>query len=453
MDPFEAHLKKKSYQGKIESKVWRHRATLRDILDVMDEINEADISPKQKLALHQKIINFGQVLSLQIYLGQREVPESDDNETIKEFNLRMQHNAYDKYHSDKYSGEPKHGNGYFDENGKFVYVHHYTSGVDENVDEDMDIVTGGGSFKNPRWHPIPLKETPVTPVPIHEGDSIEPKPITNNGDGVVPPIPGDKDSNGGVVPPVSEVVNNDEVNNPTTTETKEKSGSKKRRIAPVVLPPLVAGALALGLKECQPSDTLINDPHQDTTEHVIPVTPQFNETESNYLEYTVEKGKAMLNNQGVQNYDAVYDNFVENIDKVPNELKEIIAKYNMGTAKDNNLGIDINEHPQITATTLILMAESYPNIAPVIHNQLQNPGAEISKAQISAIVGRCQLAKQAQIMHCGADDVNQISDIDYGLYGADKETGPSVKFETKKESKDYTKLVTDVFDYGSIDKY
>ena len=44
-----------------------------------------------------------------------------------------------------------------------------------------------------------------------------------------------------------------------------------------------------------------------------------------------------------------------------------------------------------------------------------------------------------------------ISTIDYGLYGADKDTSPSVKFETYLKANDYTKLVEDVFDYSGIE--
>ena len=43
-----------------------------------------------------------------------------------------------------------------------------------------------------------------------------------------------------------------------------------------------------------------------------------------------------------------------------------------------------------------------------------------------------------------------ISTIDYGLYGADKDTSPSVKFETYLKANDYTNLVEDVFDYSGI---
>ena len=455
---------KKSAQGQIESSVWRKNATLRNILDAMDKVNMSeDYSPKQKSALMQRIIDFGQQLSLDIYLGKREVPETDDNETIKEFNLRMQHNAYDKYHHDKYYGEPMHGNGYFDEKGKFVYVHHYTSGVDESVDNDTDIVSGGGSCKNPRWRPIPLREETVTPipVPVHD-DVVGPTNVVNNGDSIVPPIP--VVDNGkvvdGVVTPTdnNNIVNNNDqhVVPPTTnegtgdlSEATKSDDKKKRRWGAFLIPPVIVAATALGVKDCNPAPVVGPvEPQQDTTEHVVTV---LSEAESNYLAYTTEKGKAMLNKQGIANYEEAYDNFVSNIDKIPEGLKELILQYNMGTAKDAKYGVDLKDNSQIAATTLILMAESYPNLASVIHEQIQNPGAEISDMQLKTMDIRCQWAKSAQVKHGGNSEGNQISTIDYGLYGADKDTGSSVKFESYKKANDYTHLVEDVFDYSGLE--
>lgn len=87
-----------------------------------------------------------------------------------------------------------------------------------------------------------------------------------------------------------------------------------------------------------------------------------------------DKGKGMLNKQGIENADTVYDNFTNNIDKIPQELKDLVIKYNMGTAKDTEMGINISDNPQVTATTLILPAEPYPNIVPIIYQQIKNPG-------------------------------------------------------------------------------
>ena len=39
-------LRKKSFQGKIQSAVWKKGATLRDILDAMDQIKAANIDTK-----------------------------------------------------------------------------------------------------------------------------------------------------------------------------------------------------------------------------------------------------------------------------------------------------------------------------------------------------------------------------------------------------------------------
>jgi hypothetical protein len=274
-----------------------------------------------------------------------------------------------------------------------------------------------------------------------------------NGDGIIPPIPvvDNGKSVDGVVTPTEN--NNDNTGvvtpNSNVAETTNSNDKKKRRWGAFLIPPIIAAATALGVKDCTPAPMVTPEPQQDTTEHVLNV---LSEAESNYLNYTVEKGKAMLKKQGIANSEDVYDNFVSNIDKVPEGLKDLILQYNMGTAKNDKFGINLNDNPQIAATTLILMAESYPNIASVIHEQIQNPGAEISDVQLSTMDVRCQWAKSAQIKHGGNSEGNQISTIDYGLYGADKDTGPSVKFENYKKANDYTKLVEDVFDYSGLDK-
>lgn len=437
-ESFKKYIEKKSFQGKAESAVWKkyvtERCDLKAVLDVMDGINAADISPKQKSALMQRILDFAQVLSSQIYRGEVKVPDSIDNETIKEFNLRTQHSAYQKYHWKRHYGEPAHGDGYWDENNKFVEFRHYTSRrTDSKAPEDV-VIRGGGS--NPRWHPIPLKPTTITPTPVNPHDKIIP---------VVPPSPGTNEGN--------TTTGETGVGGTGTSGTEKEKGAdekkKRRRIGAFLIPLIAAGILA---KECQPQETIIKDAQTDNIENVITATPQFNETESAYLKYTAQKGKAMLNKQGVENADVVYDNFVNNIDKMPKELQDLVSKYNMGTATDGK-DINIFDNPQVTATTLILMAESYPNIAPIIHNQIQNPGAEISPVQISSINSRCKLAEHAHKINDGAVNANRISTIDYGLYGAKDQTGPSVKFSSQKEILDYNDVVKDVFQNNQSSRY
>jgi hypothetical protein len=432
MDNHEIMLKNKSFQGKIESAVWRKQATLRDILDAMDQLREAqNIDPKQKSALAQRIIDYGQHLSEQIFLGKRQVPETDDNETIKEFNLRMQDSAYSKYHWKKYFGEPPHGDGYYDENGKYINVLHPTSkGNEENAPQDVAI---RGGAANPRWHPIPLRPTNDTPIPI------DPKRRTDDGVTPIPVVPVPTDANtgeqgGGGTPPVKD----------------NKTSDKKRRRWPLMLVPIIAAGILA--KECQSNTGVIKDVEPEKTEQTVN-NIVINEAENNYLIYTAEKGKAMLTKQGIEDSGAVYDNFVNNIDKMPQELKDLVSKYNMGTAKDAQVGVDISNNPQVTATTLILMAESYPNIAKIIHAQIQNPGAEISPVQLQLLNTRCKMAEQAHKTHNGNQDVNHISAIDYGLYGANRDTAASVKFATQEQAKDYTHLVKNVFDYGQSQSY
>ena len=110
-------MEKKSVQGKAESNRWKREATLRDILDALNEIRDCDKSEEEKAQLRQRVIDYGQYLAKEIYEGRKEVPESDDNKTIKEFNLRMLQSYYVKGKS-KYE-EAKAPNGSF-EKKKFI---------------------------------------------------------------------------------------------------------------------------------------------------------------------------------------------------------------------------------------------------------------------------------------------------------------------------------------------
>lgn len=402
-------MRKKSFQGKVESAVWRKGATLRDILDAMDSINAANIDPRQKNALLQRIIDYGQHLSEQIYLGKRQVPESDDNETIKEFNLRMQDSAYSKYHHKEGYGEPPHGEGYYDENGKFVKVDHYTK-------QNPNSSTRGGS-SNPRWHPIPLRDETVSPLPPQPENVVIP---------VVPPVSPNDNNNGAGV----------DTTQPTTThETTKKD--KKRRKWPFMLIPIIATVIMA--RECKSSEPIVKDaePAHTTLVNPIPTHSQEDVVELSladyeYLKYTESKGVGILQNHNIEDAEQVYTNCVENTQNFPEELKALVEKYNMGNAKDTQRFIDIENNPQVTVTTLLLLAESYSAIEPIILEQIQNPDNELSPVEIAQINSRCKMAEQAYKKHNNEENANHISTIDYGLYGANKQTGPSVKFNQEQ---------------------
>jgi hypothetical protein len=137
-------MEKKTVQGKAESPKWRREATLRDILDVLDEIDKLQTHPEEKAKLRQRVIDYGQHLSKEIFLGHRQVPDSDDNATIKEFNSRMK-DSYKTKGESSYE-EARQPAGYYDRKGKFV-----ANPNEIPVDEPHGAL-------NPRWHPIPLKE-------------------------------------------------------------------------------------------------------------------------------------------------------------------------------------------------------------------------------------------------------------------------------------------------------
>ncbi len=439
-----------SFQAKINSALSKEPA-LRDILDAMDAVIQSDKSPKQKADYLQRITDYGQQLSEMIYTGKRSLHPLDDNETIKEFNLRMQNSAYSKYDHEVMHGEPYHGQGYFDKSGKYVYVDHSSQKNRARIGNGGYAVRGGAA--NPRWRPIPLRETAVSPVnPTNPRDNITPTPVNPNAP-VNPVRPNENMPGNNVAPIVNPTVvnagkNNSPVQEGAASKPKEEEKRKKRKFPWLLVPVLFAAATVMTPTEREQHSTPepLPVPPKDKTETVV-------EKPNPHLVYTVEKGKAMLTKQGIENSDAVYDNFVKNIDKMPKELKSLVDKYNMGTAKDEQRGINITDNPQVTATTLILLAESYPNIAPIIHEQIQNPGAEISDAQIKSINSRCKLAEHAHKTNGGEENGNHISTIDYGLYGASAKTGASVKFSSDEKVIEYGSLVNDVFKNNQSARY
>ena len=288
-----------------------------------------------------------------------------------------------------------------------------------------------------------------------EYDNITPIDPHNNTGVVTPPTPVDPYTPitpPTPTPPVTPITPTPQT--PVTPEvptTSSQTTEKKRKTLPFMLVPVIAAVILA--KECKPSPVIVKDYEPEKEELVDSTSISSNPNESAYLTYTTEKGKGMLNKQGVENADAVYDNFVNNFDKIPQELKDLVEKYNMGTAKDTNIGIDITDNAQVAATTLILMAESYPNIAPIIHKQMQNPGSEISPSEIGSLNVRCKMAEHAHKKHGGDENGNHLATSDYGLYGASSKTGPSVKFSTQEKTIHYNDVVAGVFEKGKAHNY
>ncbi len=381
-------MEKKSVQGKAESKRWKREATLRDILDALNEIRDCDKSEEEKAQLRQRVIDYGQYLAKEIYEGRKEVPESDDNKTIKEFNLRMLQSYYVKGKS-KYE-EAKAPNWYF-EKKKFI------------KNEGEFVNSGVRNDTNPRWRPIPLKEEEMV---------------------IVPPVVAKRDS-----------------------------------VLPWLLPliPLVFANKCGDTGEIMPVE-----PVKPKVDEVVVDT--LRASEKSYLRYTVEKGQRMVAHQfGIENGEYIYNNFVSNADKMPNEFKELLDKYNMSSMVDEGLDVNLKNRNEIMATTMLLMSETYPNIKNIILNQFEHPGMPVSKIELDKVEKRLKLANLAHQRYGGNEESNLVSDIDYGVFGADKETGWCVDFmkESKKlesgkmgsDKEFYNEVVKNAFEKGGNDRY
>ena len=204
------------------------------------------------------------------------------------------------------------------------------------------------------------------------------------------------------------------------------------------------------------------DKNDGDNKEVVAIPLSANET--SYLRYTVEKGTRMLAHQtGMENAEKVYLSFVENADKMPSGLKDLVNKYNMHKMVDEGVNVNLSQRNEIVATTLLLMSETYPNIKDIILEQMQNPQKEIADNDLRKIESRLMLAKNAHTKCGGDENSNLVSDVDYGVFGADKKTGWCVDFskeykklESGKQASDkefYQEVVRNTFNKGGNDRY
>ena len=475
-------MEKKSIQGKAESKRWKREATLRDILDALNEIRDSDKSVEEKAELRKRVVDFGQFLAEEIHHGRREIPQSDDNKTIKEFNLRM----LQSYYMDRKGvcEEAKSPEGYYNQKNEFV----------KNNGEFAN--HGQRNGRNPRWYPIALKDeekvvvVPVRPnipdgeKPFYGGGgsatSSEAEPIwkkveeelfiTPNGGGAssqsAEPIWKKVEeelfitpNSGGGSGAILSASGAEESGAESFKSTNEDKKSKKNKVLPWLMPliPLIM-ANQCGEKGQEP---VVNtgEPKKDEVKADV-LTKQ----EKDYLKYTVEKGVRMVAYQlGIEDGKEVYLNFVSNADKLPDEMKGLAEKYNLHTMKDEKFGVDLENRNEILATTLLLMSETYPNIKEVILEQIKNPQKEMTDRDLERVERRLKLASLAHAKHNGNSFSNLVSDIDYGVFGADKKTGWCVDFmdeykklENGKSASDkeyYGEVVKNTFKNGGNDRY
>lgn len=367
--------KNRTVQGKAESAAWRREATLRDLLDLLDDIEKIDKHPEEKAKLRQRVIDYGQHLSEQIFLGKREVPATDDNETIKEFNNRF-FSTYDTKGKSSYE-EAKLPPGYYDKKGKFVRV------------LSSKPKTGNIGARNPRWHPIPLRDvTPPPPPPVY------------------PPI--------------------DPIYDGSSASSSDSDKNKRRPLAWWLIP-LVLGAATITYRQCTSAEGIPpagpNEENKDTTELVTKV---YNQNEKIHLQYTVEKGEGLLAKQlGIKDKklaSELYEQCVENIrqGKIPENMKELAKKYQMSKMVDDELGINLDE-PEIAATGWLVMSTSYDNVRQVILDGLLE-SKEMSTKDSIKLDKRLSLANEVAVAHHADARCSQVFTIDYGLYGASKKT-------------------------------
>ena len=470
-------MEKESIQGKAESKHWKRDATLKDLLNLLDEIDKCDKTLEEKAALRQRVIDYGQQLSEDIYHGKKQLDPSDDNETIKKFNIRMYSTYYTKGES-RYE-EAQRPTGYFDENRKFIKDPYETANP------------GTRNHVNPRWHPIPLREEPEVIVP----PVVEPKHVTehlggeNAGGVVVGPHGGGnagetlavkpqenvtKDDRGGVPPVMPDLqggktLNEDIIsaNNITNSDVSEKLASKsgrpnkdkdkKRRRVPLwLIPPVVAagiGGIILGHKDKSKDEPGPGPMPEPVPEEVVPVPPT--PEEKGFMKYTVENGQRMAAKQfgvSVEEGTEIYNQFVENVKqgKLPQVMVDLAEKYQMSKMIDEDLGLNL-DRAEIMATSWLVMSESYEAITKVVHKAITNPEDEISLSDKARLEKSFSMAHSAAVKHEANEDSNQVVTVDYGLYGASKKTGWAVKFrdaEKQADKANYQKIVDKALQEG-----
>jgi len=429
-------MKERTTTGKVDSKNWRHQATLRDLLNLLDDIEAMKDHPEHKAKLRQVVIDYGQHLSEEIYLGKRSVPESDDNETIKEFNNRF-FGSYDTKGKSSYE-EAKQEKGYYDRNDKFIKV------LNSRPKD------GNDGARNPRWHPIPVNEITPPPPP--------PPPIdpTNTGDnGII--IDNGGNGGGGTTNGGGGTTNGGggTTNGGSTSNTSSEAASKvsetpahnrERKRRSLWLLPLILGA-TLGVNRCEPTPEKIipvdtND-NKDTTEVV---TKTYTSAEKEHLRYTVEKGEGLLAHQlGIKDEKLVselYEQCVENLRKgnIPETMKELSNKYQMSKMVNDELGINLDE-PEIAVTGWLTMSTSYDNVRQVILDGLLK-SKETSPKESMNLTKRLSQANEAAIANNADPRSSQVFTIDYGLYGATEQIGKRI---IKNDYVKYGDVVNRVF--------
>lgn len=428
----------KSVQGKAESANWRKQATLRDLLDLLDDIENIDKHPEEKAKLRQRVIDYGQHLSEQIFLGKKEVPATDDNQTIKEFNNRF-YSTYDTKSESSYE-EAKLPKGYYDKEGKFISV------------PSTKLQKGHVGAINPRWHPIPLRDETPPPPPPPPFDWTH----TNGGNG-------GKTGSDDIVPPVNPIHSGGRTGGGGTGgnsggeniagESTSSNDKNKRRIRPWWLVPLVLGTAAVTFRQCSAGEAIPpadNNENKDTTEVVTKV---YTPTEKEFLRYTIEKGQRMTAKQfgvSVEEGAEIYNQFVENIrnGNIPETMKDLTKTYQMSKMVDKDLGINLDD-PAIAATSWMVMGESYDASRKTIHNAITNPEQEPNSAAEMRLQKSLSMANAAAKKHNANEDSNRVVTIDYGLYGATKQTGWAISFKnTKGDKAAYKSIVDNALDKG-----
>ena len=408
----------KSIQGRAESHNWRSKATLRDLLDLLDDIEASGYAPEDKAALRQRVIDYGQHLSEEIFKGNRKVPVSDDNDTIKEFNLRM-FSTYDTKGDTKYE-EAERPAGYYDNKDEFI----------ANPDKNRNPEEYGA--RNPRWHPIPLKEGKGPIFPPND-----PHVIPSEDSAVVP-----SSASPGIM-----------------RKTMDFLWSWGKFIVPLV----AVGALA---NKCQsdkdiPPETpvktpdgtiLVKVPNTVSEPKIVMGSDQI-VSEGDYFGYTVEKGQRMLAKQlgiSVDEGAKLYNQFVTNIEKgnIPESLKKLMDSYKMTKMVAPEIGVNVDD-PRVGATNVILMAVSYDAARGILLDAIQHPEKPISPANEVKLKKCSSLANAAAKQYGVNPNSNQVAEYDYGLFGATKKTDLQIVFRNQQKDKaDYNNTMVNATQKG-----
>lgn len=206
------------------------------------------------------------------------------------------------------------------------------------------------------------------------------------------------------------------------------------------LVPLILGTAAVTFDRCSSAPTAPSDDkdNKDKTE-VVTDTKTLTPAEQDFLRYTVEKGQRMVAKQlgvSVDEGAEIYNQFVENIrqGKMPESMKQLTTTYQMSKMVNKDLGLDL-DRPEIAATTWLLMSESYPAIRKAVHQAITNPEKEISAKSDMKLTKYLSFANDAAKKHSVNSESNQVSTVDYGLYGANRKTGWAISFRKQAGDK------------------